>query len=312
MSHASSVSTTTLSLVSHTNVGKTTLLRTLIRRDVGEVADRAHVTSSADDYALIETPEGDLLRLSDTPGFGDSVRLLKRLRMSTNPIGWFMTQVWDRFTDRAFFMSQIAIAACATRATRSFTRQCRRGSGIGAGRLRPSSNPRLGRQPRSAAAQPHGRTAASRHRARTKMRGAGKSPAHAGVKAARMAFDAFRAMLGAGRQAPRNRRRHAALGKQRRSCGYPRATWRARNMRVSPIRCTRLPCRSRDGNRSRGPVRATVFRKGARWLSSLISDERKTGARSRAGREFNCAAARPRRARVDRSAHCPARAVGPF
>src|SRR5688500_19019225 len=98
-----------LSLVSHTNAGKTTLMRTLIRRDVGEVADRAHVTSIAEDHVLIETPEGDVLRLWDTPGFGDSVRLLKRLRMSANPIGWFLTQVWDRFTDRAFFNSQLAI-----------------------------------------------------------------------------------------------------------------------------------------------------------------------------------------------------------
>ena len=32
-----------LSLVSHTNVGKTTLARTLLRRDVGEVRDEAHV-----------------------------------------------------------------------------------------------------------------------------------------------------------------------------------------------------------------------------------------------------------------------------
>ncbi len=104
-----SPNTVTLSLVSHTNVGKTTLMRTLIRGDVGEVADRAHVTFSAESRVLIDTPEGDVLQLWDTPGFGDSVRLLKRLRMSANPIGWFMTQVWDRFTDRAFFNSQIAI-----------------------------------------------------------------------------------------------------------------------------------------------------------------------------------------------------------
>ena len=33
-----------LSLVSHTNVGKTTLARTLLGRDIGEVRDEAHVT----------------------------------------------------------------------------------------------------------------------------------------------------------------------------------------------------------------------------------------------------------------------------
>jgi Domain of unknown function (DUF3482)/50S ribosome-binding GTPase len=98
-----------LSLVSHTNVGKTTLLRTLIRRDAGEVADRAHVTEQAEGHVLIDTPQGDVLRLWDTPGFGDSARLLKRLRASDNPIGWLTTQVWDRFTDRPFFSSQQAI-----------------------------------------------------------------------------------------------------------------------------------------------------------------------------------------------------------
>ena len=38
-----------LSLVSHTNIGKTTLARTLLMRDVGEVADRAHVTETTSD-----------------------------------------------------------------------------------------------------------------------------------------------------------------------------------------------------------------------------------------------------------------------
>ncbi len=98
-----------LSLVAHTNVGKTTLMRTLVRRDIGEVADRAHVTEQAEVHTLIDTPQGDVLRVWDTPGFGDSARLLKRLRASTNPIGWVLSQVWDRFTDRPFFCSQQAI-----------------------------------------------------------------------------------------------------------------------------------------------------------------------------------------------------------
>ena len=36
--------TIALSLVSHTNAGKTTLARTLLGRDIGEVRDEAHVT----------------------------------------------------------------------------------------------------------------------------------------------------------------------------------------------------------------------------------------------------------------------------
>jgi predicted GTPase len=98
-----------LSLISHTNVGKTTLARTLLRREIGEVRDEAHVTETADAFTLIETPQGDVLRLWDTPGFGDSARLSKRLRQSGNPLGWFLTQVWDRYVDRPFFSSQQAI-----------------------------------------------------------------------------------------------------------------------------------------------------------------------------------------------------------
>ncbi|MGE5094143.1 MAG: DUF3482 domain-containing protein [Betaproteobacteria bacterium] len=98
-----------LSLVSHTNVGKTTLVRTLLRRDIGEVADRPHVTEHAEAHVLIETGSGDVLRLWDTPGFGDSARLLARLEASGNPIAWLQTQVWDRFTDRPFFSSQQAV-----------------------------------------------------------------------------------------------------------------------------------------------------------------------------------------------------------
>ena len=101
--------TINLSLVSHTNVGKTTLIRTLLRRDIGEVADRPHVTERSESHRLIETPEGDTLQLWDTPGFGDSARLLARLEKSGNPIGWALQQVWDRFTDRAFFSSQEAV-----------------------------------------------------------------------------------------------------------------------------------------------------------------------------------------------------------
>jgi hypothetical protein len=98
-----------LSLVSHTNVGKTTLARTLLRRDIGEVRDAAHVTELAERCSVITTPEGDELELWDTPGFGDSVRLLRRLESSANPLGWFLSQVWDRYTDRPFWSSQEAV-----------------------------------------------------------------------------------------------------------------------------------------------------------------------------------------------------------
>ena len=98
-----------LSLISHTNVGKTTLARTLLRRDIGEVGDRPHVTDLAESDVLIETSEGDALVLWDTPGFGDSGRLLKRLQQADRPVGWFLRQVWDRFADRPFWCGQQAM-----------------------------------------------------------------------------------------------------------------------------------------------------------------------------------------------------------
>ena len=50
------MATVTLSLVSHTNVGKTTLARTLLGRDVGEVRDAPHVTEFADGHELSSRP----------------------------------------------------------------------------------------------------------------------------------------------------------------------------------------------------------------------------------------------------------------
>ncbi len=98
-----------LSLISHTNVGKTTLARTLLRRDIGEVGDRAHVTDVAESDVLIESADGERLVLWDTPGFGDSARLLRRLRQTERPLGWFLSQVWDRFADRPFWCGQQAM-----------------------------------------------------------------------------------------------------------------------------------------------------------------------------------------------------------
>lgn len=98
-----------LSLVSHTNVGKTTLARTLLGRDIGEVEDRSHVTTEPEDYVLVRSPDDNELILWDTPGFGDSVRLAKRLEGRSNPIGWFTSEVWDRFASKALWLNQQAL-----------------------------------------------------------------------------------------------------------------------------------------------------------------------------------------------------------
>ena len=96
-------------LISHTNNGKTTLARTLVGIDVGEVRDAAHVTVLAEVHTLLKTAQGDTLQLWDTPGFGDSVRLLRRLAMAGNPIGWFLREVFDRYRDKPFWLSQQAL-----------------------------------------------------------------------------------------------------------------------------------------------------------------------------------------------------------
>lgn len=98
-----------LSLVSHTNIGKTTLARTLLGRDIGEVADRAHVTETTDDYVLARTAEGCELILWDTPGFGNSVALAKRLEGRANPVGWFLSEVWDRVANKSLWLNQKAL-----------------------------------------------------------------------------------------------------------------------------------------------------------------------------------------------------------
>ncbi|WP_226858121.1 DUF3482 domain-containing protein [Diaphorobacter aerolatus] len=98
-------------LLSHTNIGKTSLTRTLLADDVGEIQDAAHVTSQSQRYLLQSDAQGDQLWLWDTPGFGDSVRLYERLRQQGNPLGWFLSNIWDRWRDKPFYMSQRALVA---------------------------------------------------------------------------------------------------------------------------------------------------------------------------------------------------------
>jgi len=98
-----------LSLISHTNVGKTALARTLLRRDVGEVADSAHVTVVPEAYPLISAGDRSAM-LWDTPGFGANLaKLVARLRSSENPVGWILREVWDRHRDKSLWCSQQAI-----------------------------------------------------------------------------------------------------------------------------------------------------------------------------------------------------------
>lgn len=101
--------TINLSLVSHTNAGKTTLARTLLKRDIGEIGDRPHVTALPEPHLLQCDDQSNALILWDTPGFGDSIRLAKRLKQRANPIGWFLAEVWDRWMARPLWSTQQAM-----------------------------------------------------------------------------------------------------------------------------------------------------------------------------------------------------------
>jgi len=93
-------------LVSHTNAGKTTLLRTLLGKDVGEVLDAPDVTKAVSAYDLVVDDNIGALRLWDTPGFGDSFRLDKRLRLKHRWIAWMSRELWDRYQNPRLWRSQ--------------------------------------------------------------------------------------------------------------------------------------------------------------------------------------------------------------
>lgn len=79
--------TLNVALASHTNVGKTSLARTLLRRDVGEVRDAEHVTRYRAGYYMLRTDEARL-RLWDTPGFGDAKALYESLSKPQRSWTW--------------------------------------------------------------------------------------------------------------------------------------------------------------------------------------------------------------------------------
>ncbi|MDJ0848351.1 MAG: GTPase domain-containing protein [Myxococcota bacterium] len=104
-----------LSLISHTNAGKTTLARTLLGRDVGDVLDQAHVTEESSRYVMLDLPAaegaggGGRIELWDTPGLGDSVRLLAELEGREDPLGWLSRQRFDRDVERPLWSSRKAV-----------------------------------------------------------------------------------------------------------------------------------------------------------------------------------------------------------
>jgi hypothetical protein len=93
-------------VVSHTNVGKTALVRTLLGKDVGEVEDAPDVTQTVTPYELVADETVGTLQLWDTPGFGDSFRLAGRLRRKNRALAWLVREAWDRWRNPALWRGQ--------------------------------------------------------------------------------------------------------------------------------------------------------------------------------------------------------------
>lgn len=67
--------TLNIALASHTNIGKTSLLRTLVKRDVGTVGNKENVTQKSSGYFMLNEQDARL-RIWDTPGFSDVDNLI--------------------------------------------------------------------------------------------------------------------------------------------------------------------------------------------------------------------------------------------
>ncbi|MDX2441488.1 MAG: DUF3482 domain-containing protein [Desulfobacterales bacterium] len=93
-----------ISIISHTNIGKTTLARTLLRKDIGQINDAPHVTSEPERHVYLEGKD-DVIWLWDTPGFGHVGKLLTRLERENGKIGWIMNEVVDKLFNRALYCS---------------------------------------------------------------------------------------------------------------------------------------------------------------------------------------------------------------
>ena len=100
--------------------------------------DAPHVTEFADAHTLLETADGERLCLWDTPGFGDSVRLVQAPAPGAEqPIVRFLSEVWDRWRDRPFWASQQAVRNTRTTPTSCSTSSTRRESPEAAGYVAP-------------------------------------------------------------------------------------------------------------------------------------------------------------------------------
>ena len=156
-----------LSLVSHTNAGKTTLARTLLGRDIGEVRDAPHVTEFAEAHTMLETTRRRAAACCGTRrASATACGWCKRLRQApSGRSAGSSSEVWDRWRDRPFWASQQALRNVRDEAD-VMLYLVNASADAGSGRLRRARDgaARLDRQAGDRAAEPARCTARKRRR----------------------------------------------------------------------------------------------------------------------------------------------------
>ena len=219
------------------------------RRNVGEVRGRSRTSPPRPSrHVMIDTPEGDVLRLWDTPGFGDSARLARRLAQPGNPIGWFLSRCGTACATARSGPASRRCATCASeRRRRALPGQRRRGprrrrlrragdrgSSTGSASRRSRCSTRSAPRPRGGAE----RADEARWRAHL---------ARVRLRARRARARRLRALLGAGDRAARARSARALPAAKRPALERLAAAWHARRMAAvrGVDRRARRPSRAR-------------------------------------------------------------------
>jgi GTPase SAR1 family protein len=90
-----------IAVVGHTNVGKTSLIRTLLRDDQFGMIDDAAGTTRYVEKSVVFAGDNEILNLFDTPGFEDSSALLETLEtLSNKSSGKFSDKFSGTLTDK--------------------------------------------------------------------------------------------------------------------------------------------------------------------------------------------------------------------
>jgi small GTP-binding protein len=102
MSHSVSGSAINIAVVGHSNAGKTSLIRTLLRDDQFGDIDEAAGTTRYVEKSAIHSADAEVLDLFDTPGFEDSSALLQALEVLSKTVdGNMSAQLLKMFIERS-------------------------------------------------------------------------------------------------------------------------------------------------------------------------------------------------------------------